>query len=106
MIATRTCLSIARMYGVGKRGLGPSLAFGLWAYGGVIHNDYSKEQRWARLGPLGQGPTRQMAHDYTMMLIDQAEYMARFLRHGLVTALPDGGPDTWPTDPPPSASEA
>ena len=40
----------------------PREAFGLWAYGGVIHNDYAKEQRWEKLGPLAQGPVRDMAH--------------------------------------------
>lgn len=63
----------------------PREAFGLWAYGGVIHPDYAKEQRWKRLGPLAQGPVRDMAHAYTMMLIDQAEFMACLLRHGLAS---------------------
>jgi hypothetical protein len=65
----------------------PREAFGLWAYGGVIHNDYAKEQQWAKLGPLAQGPVRDMAHAYTMGLIDQAEFMARLLRHGLIAQL-------------------
>jgi hypothetical protein len=66
-----------------RKWIRPREAFGLWAYGGVIHSDWRKEQRWARLGSLAQGPVREMAHSYTMMLLDQAEFMARLLRHGL-----------------------
>jgi hypothetical protein len=53
----------------------------------VIHNDYAKEQRWERLGVLAQGSVRDMAHAYTMELIDQAEFMARLLRRGLLAEL-------------------
>lgn len=42
----------------------PRDAFELWAYGEVIHNEYTKELRWQSLGPLRQGLVRQMAHDY------------------------------------------
>ena len=57
----------------------PREAFGLWAYGGVIHHDYAKEQKWARLG-IGQGSVRQMAHDYAMTLLDEADFLLRLLR--------------------------
>lgn len=57
----------------------PREAFRLWAYGGVIHHDYAKEQKWARLGP-GQGPVRIMAHNYALMLLDQADFIFRLLR--------------------------
>ena len=49
----------------------------------MIHHDYAKEQRWKRLGTLGQFPVRDMAHDYAMMLLDQAEFMTRLLRGGI-----------------------
>jgi hypothetical protein len=60
----------------------PREAFGLWAYGGVIHHDYAKEQKWARLG-IAQGAVRLMGHDYALMLLDEAEFMARLLRFGV-----------------------
>jgi hypothetical protein len=52
------------------------LAFGP---GGVIHHDYAKELKWARLG-IGQGWVRQMGHDYAMMLLDQEDFLLRLLR--------------------------
>jgi len=61
----------------------PREAFDLWAYGELVHNDYTKELRWQGLGPLRQGLVRQMAHDYLMLLLAQAEFMGRLIAHGL-----------------------
>jgi hypothetical protein len=66
----------------------PREAFDLWAYGGVIHHDYAKEQRWAQLN-IAQGPVRMMGHEYAMMLLEQAEWMSRLLRFGLQQPLPE-----------------
>jgi hypothetical protein len=66
----------------------PREAFRLWAYGGVIHHEYAKEQRWSRLGPLGQPLVRDMGHHYAMMLLDQAEVLTRLLRHGMAGDVP------------------
>jgi hypothetical protein len=60
----------------------PREAFSLWAYGGVIHHEYPKEQRWNALGRLQQAPIRMMAHEYAMMLVDQADFLTRLLRSG------------------------
>jgi hypothetical protein len=57
----------------------PREAFGLWAYGGVIHHDYAKELKWARLG-IAQSAIRQMGHDYAAMLLDEADFLFRLLR--------------------------
>lgn len=64
----------------------PREAFALWAYGEVIHQDYQKELRWQALGPLRQGALRDMAHEYAAMLLDQAEFITRVLRHVAATA--------------------
>ncbi len=72
----------------------PREAFGLWAYGGIIHHDYSKEQKWTRLG-IGQGAVREMAHEYTIMLLADA-LLFRLLRSSEpdAAALPGGPEDT------------
>ena len=57
----------------------PREAFGLWAYGGVIHDEYAKEQKWASLG-IGQAAVRQMGHDYAATLIDEAGFLLDLLR--------------------------
>lgn len=61
----------------------PREAFRLWAYGGVIHHEYAKELRWERLGPLAQGPVRQMGHDYASMLLDEGDYLGSLVKSGL-----------------------
>jgi hypothetical protein len=65
----------------------PREAFRLWLYGGVIHREWAKEQRWARFSPVHQGITRTMAHEYAEMLLRQAEFMSGLLRRGVV--IPD-----------------
>lgn len=61
----------------------PREAFGLWAYGGVIHHDYAKELKWARLG-IAQASVRLMGHTYASMLLDEARFLAQLLRFGLM----------------------
>jgi hypothetical protein len=61
----------------------PRDAFALWVYVEVIHQDYRKQLRWERCGPVRQAALRAMAHDYVLMLLDQADFVTRLLRHGL-----------------------
>ena len=56
----------------------PREAFGLWAYGGIIHHDYAKEQTWTRLG-IAQGPVRLMAQTYATMLLNEAAFLLHLL---------------------------
>jgi hypothetical protein len=65
----------------------PRKAFELWLDGEVIHDDYSKQELWGRMGPLHQGLVRKMAHGYMFELILQADFMARLLRNGLIESL-------------------
>jgi hypothetical protein len=67
----------------------PREAWDLWAYGEVLHQEYKKELDWKRMGPHRQPVLRDMAHVYTMMLIDQAEFFTRVIRHGLLEPLDD-----------------
>jgi hypothetical protein len=53
----------------------------------VIHDDYAKEQRWARLGTGRQVALRLMAHGYAMMLISQADFIHQLFGHGLDLSL-------------------
>lgn len=67
--------------------ISPREAFRLWAYGGVVHSEYAKEKRWARLG-IGQAAVRQMGHDYAGTLLDEADFLLRLLRHGIESPGP------------------
>jgi hypothetical protein len=60
----------------------PREAFRLWAYGGVVHHEYAKEQKVARLG-IAQGSVRLMAHEYTTMLLSEADFILGLLRWGI-----------------------
>jgi hypothetical protein len=60
----------------------PREAFRLWAYGGVVHSEYAKEQKWARLG-IAQGMVRLMGHQYAVMLLDEADFLLGLLRFGI-----------------------
>jgi hypothetical protein len=73
----------------------PREAFDLWAYGGIIHHDYAKERKWTRLG-IGQAAVREMAHEYTMMLLAEAAFLFRLLKSSEsdAAALPGGAEDT------------
>ena len=61
----------------------PREAFELWTYGEVIHDDYAKQVRWEKLGPVRQGLVRQMAYDYLFALLDQVAFIHRIITHGL-----------------------
>ena len=58
-----------------------------WVYGEVVHDDYAKELRWARMGGLSQGLVRTMAHDVANLMISQALYLRGLVRQGLVDPL-------------------
>jgi hypothetical protein len=65
----------------------PRQAFELWVYADVIHDDYSKEVRWRKLGPPAQGLVRQMAHDYLAALLEQVAFMRRLITYGLESTV-------------------
>ena len=72
--------------------INPRDAFGLWVYGEVVHDDYAKELRWRRLDDaLAKPGVRSMAHDFATLMIIQAEYLNRLIRHGLIDPISTGG---------------
>jgi hypothetical protein len=74
------------------RWIRPREAWDLWAYGEVIHQEYRKQLRWERLGPLPQAAVRLMAHEYTMMLLAQAAFIHGLLRFGVEGSQDDAEP--------------
>jgi len=65
----------------------PREAFELWVYGEVVHDDYSKELRWGRMGGFSQGLVRTMAHDLAHVMISQAVFLRGLIRQGLMDPL-------------------
>lgn len=66
----------------------PREAFGLWVDGEVVHDDYAKELGWRRLDDGFAKPgVRTMAHEFATLMIAQADYLSRLIRHGLIEPI-------------------
>lgn len=83
--------------------ISPRDAFGLWVYGEVVHDDYAKELRWQRLDDALVKPgVRSMAHAFATLMIMQAEYLNRLIRHGLIEPISTSDGSAAPVEVDPS----
>jgi len=71
-------------------------------YGEVVRDDYAKELRWERLDDaLAKPGVRSMVHAFATLMIIQAEYLNRRIRHGRIEPIStgDGSAPTVGADP-------